>query len=248
MDRATAKTRLLTVVRQLAAEKRAVLDKYKEDRAGLDRPDFIWHYLLQSFSTMGRAAGWHELIGNPDNYRQITFTALAALTPDDRAICVKQVCRAAGIRMPDKKARYILDCFEYVRQLGGPEAAKTKLLSQPDRKAKIAFLKTFPGIGPKYARNIMMDVYHTDFHDSIALDVRIKAISEALGLRFETYEEHETFYVDVAHAAGLNGWELDRLLFNFRPEVETRLGVSVAKPRTVPRTTASACRATPNKK
>jgi len=28
-------------------------------------------------------------------------------------------------------------------------------------------------------------------------------------------------------AAGLNGWELDRLLFNFRPDVESRLGVSL---------------------
>jgi hypothetical protein len=230
MDKAAAKTRLVAVVRALAAEKRAELERHKEGHTGLARPDFIWHYLLQSFSTMGRASGWHGLIGNQDNYRRVTYAALAALTPEARAAQVRQVCRAAGIRMPDKKADYILGCFEYVTRLGGPEAAKARLLAQPGREDKLAFLQSFPGIGPKYARNIMMDVYHEDFRDSIALDVRIKAISEALGLSFSSYAEHERFYLDVAREAGLNGWELDRLLFNFRPEVEARLGVSLEGP------------------
>jgi hypothetical protein len=230
MDKAAAKTRLVAVVRALAAEKRAELDRLKEEHTGLARPDFIWHYLLQSFSTMGRASGWHGLIGNQDNYRRVTYTALAALTREDRVAQVRQVCQVAGVRMPDKKAEYILGCFDYVTRLGGPEAAKASLLAQPGREAKIAFLQSFPGIGPKYARNIMMDVYHEDFRDSIALDVRIKAISEALGLSFASYTEEERFYLDVARKADRNGWELDHLLFNFRPEVEARLSVSLEGP------------------
>lgn len=71
----------------------------------------------------------------------------------------------------------------------------------------------------------MMDVYHEDFRDSIALDVRILAISKKLELSFSSYTEHEKFYLDVAREAELNGWELDRLLFNFRPLVETHLGM-----------------------
>ena len=175
MDRTAARGRLVAVVRTLAAEKRAEIDRHKEGYAGLERPDFVWHYLLQSFSTMGRASSWHGLIGNHNNYRRITYDALAALTPEARKAQVRQVCRASGIRMPEKKADYILGCFEYVARLGGPKAAKAMLFAQPGREAKIAFLQTFPGIGPKYARNIMMDVYHEDFRDSVALDVRIKA-------------------------------------------------------------------------
>jgi hypothetical protein len=228
MDKTAAKDRLVTIVRALAAEKRAELERHKEGYSGLARPDFIWHYLLQSFSTMGRASGWHGLIGNPDNYGRVTYAALAALTPEARAAQVRQVCRAAGIRMPERKADFILRCFEYVTRLGGPEAVKAQLLAQVGREAKILFLQTFPGIGPKYARNMMMDVYHEDFRDSIALDVRIQAISEALGLSFASYGEHESFYLGVAHEAGLNGWELDRLLFHFRNEVESRLGVGRA--------------------
>lgn len=230
MDKAAARARLVAVTRALAAEKRADLEKHKEGRSGLARPDFVWHYLLQSFATMGRASGWHGLIGNQDNYCRVTYAALDALTPNTRAAQVRQVCRAAGVRMPDKKADFILSCFDHVTRLGGPEAAKAKLLDQPTRDAKIAFLRRFPGIGPKYARNIMMDVYHEDFRDSIALDVRIKAISEALGLSFASYAEHERFYLDVAREAGLNGWELDRLLFNFRPQVEARLGIRLERP------------------
>jgi hypothetical protein len=225
MDNTASKKRLVSVVRSLAAEKRNELERLKQEYSGLARSDFLWHYLLQSFSTMGRASGWYGLIGNQENYQRVTYDALAALTSEAREVQVREVCRAAGIRMPDIKADYILRCFEYVQRLGGPEAAKAILLAQPGRDAKIRFLESFPGIGPKYARNIMMDVYHEDFWDSVALDVRIKAISDALGLSFASYTEHESFYLDVAREAGVNGWELDRLLFNFRPEVESRLAI-----------------------
>jgi len=84
------------------------------------------------------------------------------------------------------------------------------------------FLKTFTGIGDKYARNMMMDVYHEEFRDSIAIDSRIKGLSKAWGL-VRAYDEHERFYLGVARAAGLNGWELDRLLYNFHDEFVARV-------------------------
>jgi hypothetical protein len=243
MDKSAARDRFVQVVRDLAAEKATDLERLKEEASGLERPDFMWHYLLQSFSTMGRAAGWHGLIGRQANYDRVTYPVLAALTPVARRQQVEQVCRAAHLRMPDRKATFICACFDYLQDLGGPEAAKGLLLAQQGRDAKIRFLQKFPGIGPKYARNIMMDVYHQDFRDSIALDVRILAISKALGLTFPTYAAHEQFYLGVARDAGINGWELDRLLFNFRQEVESRLGISAhpvqrTSPRESPR---SAC-------
>lgn len=47
----------------------------------------------------------------------------------------------------------------------------------------------------------MMDVYHEDFRDSIAVDERVKKVSEALGLSFKTYDEHEQFYLKIAREA-----------------------------------------------
>ena len=97
------------------------------------------------------------------------------------------------------------------------------LLARAGRQAKIQFLKQFKGIGDKYARNIMMTSITADFRNSIAVDSRIKSVTTALGLSFSSYDEHEVFYLDVAGRAGLNGWELDRLLFWFKDEVLARL-------------------------
>lgn len=187
------------------------------------RDDFIWHFLLQSFSTMGRSSGWKGLIGNKNNYNQLRYENLLKLDKNQREITIKNVCHAAKLRMPDKKAEYINKCFVFINDLGGLEITKSKLLSANGREKKIKFLKSFPGIGPKYARNIMMDVYHKEFRESIAIDSRIKSISDILEVSFKNYEEHEAFFLEVAHAAKLNGWELDRLMYRFQSDFEYEL-------------------------
>jgi len=216
MDIGIAHHKIASIARGLAQEKQSTLNKLKAEYNNLSRPDFLWHYLLQSFSTMGRASGWDGLIGNKYNYNKLRYEALDKRPPSERVRVVAQTCRDAKIRMPSVKADYILKCFEQVKSLGGPEAAKKMLFAQEGREGKIRFLKRFSGIGDKYARNIMMDVYHEDFRDSIALDIRIKSISEAFGLAFNSYTQHEEFYLSVAKEAGINGWELDRLIFNFK--------------------------------
>jgi hypothetical protein len=228
MDTATARGRLVAVVRTLAVEQRAELERLKDGASGLDRPDFIWHYLLQSFSTMGNAKGSLGLI-HPDakaNYDTVTYEALDHLPQNARKQRIKQAFEVATIRWPEKKAGWVVGCFNRVKQQGGLVAAKAQLLALAGRDAKIEFLDAYPGIGPKYARNIMMDVYHEDFRDSIALDSRIMGISEELSLSFASYDAHENFYLQVARLAGLNGWELDRLLFNILPTVRSRLGIN----------------------
>lgn len=150
--------KIAAVAKALALEKKDKLDELKAEYSQLARPDFIWYYLLQSFATMGRAAGWHGLIGNKNNYEKLRYETLAQLSPEARTAQVEQTCRAAKIRIPGKKSHFILKCFEQVRELGGLEAAKEKSFAQVGRNAKIKFLKSFYGIGDKYARNIMMDV------------------------------------------------------------------------------------------
>jgi len=68
-----------------------------------------------------------------------------------------------------------------------------------------------------------MDVYDSDFHDSIALDTRVQNITKALGFVFSNYHEGEVFYQGIAKEAGINCWELDRLLFNFNDYFLTNL-------------------------
>jgi len=126
--------------------------------------------------------------------------------------------------MPRKKAKWLYENFCKIQEMGGLVQAKKALLGCKGRDQKIRFLRSFAGIGPKYARNILMDVYHEDFRECIAIDQRINAISKTLGLPFKDYSDgHEQFYLDVAHDAGLSGWELDRLMFNFKDAVIKRL-------------------------
>lgn len=214
----TPQRKVAVVAKKLACKYRTKLETMKQGSEELSRPDFIWHYLLQSFATMGNAAGWHGLIGNSENYSRITYEVLEKLTPKKRENIVHKTCKAAKIRMPDRKAKYILGCYAHIQEIGGLSHANNALFEQNGRECKINYLMKFPGIGPKYARNIMMDVYHEDFRNSIAIDVRIKSISEKLGVSFNSYAEHENFYLSAAKIAGINGWELDRLLFNYRDE------------------------------
>jgi hypothetical protein len=126
--------------------------------------------------------------------------------------------------MPDKKASWLADAFERIMTAGGPSRVKKDLLTRNGREGKMAFWREFRGIGEKYSRNIMMDIYHPEFRDSIAIDQRIKKVSRILGVRFGTYEEEEQFYRVVARQAGVNGWELDRMLYGFRDKIISELG------------------------
>ena len=57
MNTATSRIQLVAVVSHLATEKRTDIDRLKKSYSDIARPDFLWHYLLQSFATMGRSAG-----------------------------------------------------------------------------------------------------------------------------------------------------------------------------------------------
>jgi endonuclease III len=215
--------RLALILGSLAVSRRDKLERLKEDARELERPDFVWHSLVESFSSMGNSRGYEGLFVKTDLYGRITWEALSSLSSQERRRVLAQTLRAATVRMPDRKAEWLSSDFERIVQLGGPAAVKAQLLSQQGREAKIVSLEQFDGIGPKYARNIFMNVYHPEFRDSIAVDERIKGVSKQLGLSFGSYEDEEQFYLDAAHAAKLSGWELDRLLYWFNDEVVRHL-------------------------
>lgn len=225
MDKSTARSELIGIVRQLLSENRNLLDDQKKRVSDLDRPDFIWHYFLVSMATWGGSLGARELIRNGDNYRLVDYDNLSKLNSQQRQDQITKACHQAGLRYPNVKAKCIAECFDQVAEMGGPEAAKTLLLAREGKEGKMQFLRQLPGIGPKYAWNIMMDVYHPEFRECIAIDTRIKAITKALGLHFDGYKEHEDFYLSVASGAGIEGWELDRLLYGLRERIEKKISV-----------------------
>jgi hypothetical protein len=215
MGRETKRQALVDALKRLTPEEvDEMLGSREVDREALGKPDFVWHFLLQSFATMGNSRGWDGLMGNRDNYERVTFEALSALDRTERLRTLDEVLRAARVRMPGKKAVWLDLNHEMIAEMGGPEEARRRALAQEGMEAKIAFMKRFHGIGDKYARNIWMDVRHPDFRDTIAVDERIKKVTRALGYAFKTYEEEERFYQQIAEESGVSGWELDRLLYN----------------------------------
>ena len=167
---------------------------------------------------MGNARGI-RLMREASLHDCVTYRTIATLSPQRRRKVLSATLASASVRMAARKAAWLCDNFKRITREGGPDAVKADLCSRPGRDGKIAFLKTFHGIGDKYARNIMMVAYHPEFRDSIAFDERLKKVAKALDLEFKKYLDAERFFLEVAHDAGLNGWELDRLLYHATDDV-----------------------------
>lgn len=212
------KKEFINRVKYITKREKNKLEELKSNHSDLKREDFLWHYLLQSFSTMGNSRGWYGLIGNIDNYNQLKFEFLGTVDDANRFEHIRAICWRAKIRMPDQKAEFINNCYNKIKDFGGPRKAKDILLNKEGRNNKIKFLKEFSGIGDKYSRNIMMDVYHEDFRNSIAIDSRITNILKSWNYKFTNYKETELFLLGIADDANINGWELDRLMYNFEIE------------------------------
>ena len=179
------------------------------------RSDLLWFLLLRSHCTQGRSAGWSWFQSEPERQHLLGYEALAALAPDQRMARLRATLRQAAVRMPNIKADRLFSNFDAIAAMGGVEAATQRMLSLTGKEAKYEFLTGFAGIGPKYGRNIWMDLHDADFHDAVAIDERIKNISEAIGLTGGRYTEQEMFYRGVARDAGISAWDMDRLLYNY---------------------------------
>jgi hypothetical protein len=239
MDRADRRTALVDALHDAHEAMEERLDELKGARELLERPDFVWHVLLQSFATMGSSRGWDGLIDTEANYRRVRYGVLADLDDPQRTEHIESVFRDAGVRFPGQKAEWLADNLDRIEALGGLTAAKDRALAADGRAAKIDFMKRITGIGAKYARNIWMDVYHPDFRDAVAVDQRIQGITDLLGRSFDTYEREERFYLGIAAEAGREGWAVDRLLYNFTDYFEAVVEGEIAPGANLPGTETS---------
>ena len=201
----------------LTPKMKAYLQERKaEGRRLRQREDLVWYLLLQSFATMGNSRGWAGLFETPGLAPQVSFASLRRWPASARRLRIEMVLRKAKVRMPAQKAKWLAANFESIEKAGGVKAVTRHALGLSTREAKYRFMDEFEGIGPKYARNVWMDIYDPLFRDAVAIDERIKAITSALDYSFKTYDEHEAFYRQVAQDAKLEPWEMDRLLYGFK--------------------------------
>lgn len=192
------------------------LREIKLEARGLRQlPDLLWYLLLQTAATQGNSRGWDGLCGDPDTFQSVAYPVLARLIPRAREEQLLNALRRAVVRMPARKTRWLVHNFTRVHQMGGVEKATQHMLSLSTRDDKLRFMKSFDGIGEKYGRNNWMVIYDPDFRDTVAVDERLKKVAKAIDFRINSYQHAEEFYIAIAREAGLEPWELDRLLYNF---------------------------------
>jgi hypothetical protein len=167
-----SKPRLIAVIGKVALMKMAELNAMKK-AAHWEAPDFIWEALLVSMATMGNSRG-DVLVRDEKNHSRVRYNVLVGLTSSERRKALADALSSAKVRMAQRKVSWLCENFDRIRREGGPVAVKRELEACQGREAKIEFLREFRGIGDKYARNIMMDVYHAEFRETIAVDERIR--------------------------------------------------------------------------
>lgn len=207
---------LVAALKDLPSDMRHRLEELKRDGEDLRRrPDLLWYLLLQSAATQGNSRGWSGLCGDAATLESVAYGVLEPLTPEAREARLLAALRTAKVRMPTVKAPRLAANVGQIAEMGGVEKAKIRMLGLPTRDEKLNFMRSFAGIGEKYGRNVWMDVYDPAFRDTVAVDERLKKVARAMGLNETGYAQAEAFYCAIACDAGLEAWELDRLLYNF---------------------------------
>ena len=194
---------------QHLAEKKEHATKLRSD------PELLWFLLLQSAATLGNSRGAAGLIQNPDLLASVAYSKLVEIEPKDREAHLLCALRKAKVRWLTMKAPWLAKNIDLIEAMGGVKEATKKMLTLATREEKLKFTKSFHGIGDKYARNIWMDIYDCHFVDTVAIDSRLKKIACAIGFVGKRYCESEAMFQAVAKDAGLQAWELDRLLYGF---------------------------------
>jgi hypothetical protein len=190
------------------------LDSLKSEAAKLrDDPEMLWYQLVNCAATHGNARGWERLFVAGRLPDVLKYGVLRRQTPKQRQRSIERSLRSAAVRWAPRKSHWLAANFARIEDMGGVRAATRAALALPSRQAKLEFVRQFDGIGPKYASNFWMDLYDPHFHDCVAVDIRLTNVLRELGV--SKTEEVQTHFYELAEDAGLQAWELDRLLFWF---------------------------------
>jgi len=209
--------KLVQLLKCRPAEMNQELTKLKLCREKIKEPQFLWIFLLQGAATLGGNRGADHLFGDPKHMESLTFDKLAAFSDKSALIDhLEGVFKVCKFRYAQKKAQEMAYNVDLINKMGGAVKVGQMALKLKGKRVKMKFIQKFKGVGAKYGRNFWMDIYDPDFYDAIALDERVAKVSKALQIdEDEPYNLRERFYLQIAKEAGLQGWELDRLLFNF---------------------------------
>ena len=179
--------------------------------------DWPWNGMILSGATRGGSARWTTIKPRYDSH--FAWNQIEKLDSIKR----RQALETVG-RYKNRTADFLEGIACHLRSIGGPASLRSRLDAMTAYEL-IAFWTSFPGIGDKYARNIMMDVHDPRFHNGFfAVDNRIDALLMQLGYRGPAkYTAKEQFLNGLAAELGIDCWDLDRLLYTRNSTLQTLL-------------------------
>ena len=168
-----------------------------------------------SAATLSGSRRWEQNV-RPRYDEELSWRALESVSDNER----QRRFETVGLYWR-RTATSLEGLYRSIRDKGGPALFREKL-STMDAAEIIIFWKSFSGIGDKYARNIMMDVYDPRFRNGyFAIDRRITGLLPVLGYDgHHRYEAQEAFLNSLASRIGIESWELDRLLYQADREIK----------------------------
>lgn len=212
---ATEATRFAECVRPFLE---ASLEALEQERKGCiefgAQPDWPWVGFVQSFATLGGSNNLNRIQARKSDFE---WNNVCALSDDDRK---RLFLELPNPRFRDRVASFVEQVFHRFRVAGGPAAIRREYEAAGDR---VAYLRTFPGIGEKYARNIPMDICDPVVTKRFALDHRLKRLLFQHLQRHFNYQEGEDFLNEVARLLGTDSSSLDRVLYAQEKEIEEAL-------------------------
>jgi hypothetical protein len=174
-------------------------------------PEWFWEEIVTSFCTLGRSDNVEVKRRRYGN--RLRWPAVFALDEAERD--------ALFHALPNPHRRHVARpglhaAFRRIRDAGGPEVMAQQYFALPGARDRIRFLRTFHGIGAKYARNIPLDIYDEAVLDHAALDNRLHNLLDRVqgAPPRGSYRQREEYLRGIREEAALpNLWFLDRLLY-----------------------------------
>jgi hypothetical protein len=221
--------RFVEILRGFLEGDRERLDRLFEEGEQLRfQPGWAWYVFVQSFATNGGVRRWSAFI-DAGNAHLISWDALFKGDPDNvEAAAARLEALSHRFLAPPRAGRTrpaLLTALRRFHEAGGPDAMAQTWMGHNRTGDLLNWLRTFPMIGQKYARNMCMDVSHPLILDHIALDHRIHTLCDLVeGAPPRTpYRLREEWLREVAAAPGINCWRLDRLMFGQYDEIRAAL-------------------------
>jgi len=202
--------KLIRVVLERWAVRRSELELLAEQSlVRADDPDWPWSGFILSFATMGGSDNWINRI--EPRKSDYSWQRVCQMSASERAQAAHELAnpRRRHIVIPAFEA-----CFQKFQFSGGPSGVRSEYLTYSTARERIAFLRSFQGIGDKYSRNIPMDIYDPLVRNHFAIDHRIKKIFEIINGHVPRYRFAEEWLNQLARDVGINAWYFDRLLYN----------------------------------